>query len=124
KGVTLATFRAHYGKSKTVDDLKKITGTQLQKIYKSGYWDKVRGDELPSGVDYAVFDYAVNSGPGQAIKHLQEVVGVKVDGIIGPATLAAVNAANVTQQLYEPCDRRPQVPWGLPACTACRHVLR
>jgi lysozyme family protein len=45
---------------------------------------------LPAGVDLVVFDMAVNGGPGRAAKILQEVVGVKPDGGIGPMTLAAV----------------------------------
>ena len=50
----------------------------------------MKGDDLPEGVDYVVFDCAVNSGPGRAVKFLQEVVKVAADGAIGPKTLAAV----------------------------------
>ena len=59
-------------------------------IYRSQYWVAVRGDELPAGVDLAVFDGAVNSGPAQAIKWLQRALGVAVDGHIGEATLRAL----------------------------------
>jgi lysozyme family protein len=52
----------------------------------------VHGDDLPTGVDYVVFDAAINSGPGRAAKWLQEVVGVAADGAIGKSTLAAVAA--------------------------------
>jgi lysozyme family protein len=58
-------------------------------IYKDDYWDRVRGDELPSGVDLCVFDWAVNSGVSQASKALQRVLGVLDDGIIGSRTVAA-----------------------------------
>jgi len=61
-------------------------------MYKRKYWDAVKGDDLPEGVDYVVFDCAVNSGPGRAAKFLQEVVKVNADGAIGPATLKAVAA--------------------------------
>lgn len=71
KGVTLATFRRHFGANKSVNDLKNITQAQLEQIYRSGYWDKCRCDQLPSGVDYAVFDGAVNSGPGRSAIWLQ-----------------------------------------------------
>ena len=91
KGVTLETFRAfksnpHLSK----EDLKNISDEDLSTLYKKKYWDAVRADELKSGVDYCVFDVAVNSGPGRAIKFLQSCVGVTPDGGFGPATMAAV----------------------------------
>lgn len=92
KGVTLKTFRALVKKDATKDDLRRITDAQLAVIYRREYWDKVLGAELPSGVDHAVFDFAVNSGPRRAIEHLQSAVGARVDGRIGPATLAATRA--------------------------------
>ncbi len=62
-------------------------------IYRSQYWNAIRGDELPAGVDLAVFDGAVNSGPFQSIKWLQRALGnVEVDGQLGEATLAALAA--------------------------------
>lgn len=90
KGVTLATFRRHFGANKSVNDLKNITQAQLEQIYRSGYWDKCRCDQLPSGVDYAVFDGAVNSGPGRSAIWLQGAVGAVRDGGIGPNTLSKV----------------------------------
>jgi len=50
----------------TVADLKRITDAQVATVYKLHYWNKVKGDDLPSGVDYAVFEFAVNSGPKRA----------------------------------------------------------
>jgi lysozyme family protein len=57
-------------------------------LHKKKYWDKVCGDELPTGLDLAVFDLAVNSGPGRAAKMLQKILGVTQDGAIGPQTIA------------------------------------
>src|SRR5690606_31383462 len=94
KGITLATYRRYIKRNGTVDDLKALTTEQAGKVYKAQYWDKVRGDDLPSGLDYAVFDFAVNSGPAKAVKELQKVLGVTQDGIIGPITLEAARAAN------------------------------
>src|SRR5690606_10266721 len=93
KGVTLATYRACINKNGTKDDLRNITQAQLEKVYREQYWNKVRGDDLPSGVDYAVFDFAVNSGPSRAIKYLQRILLVPQDGIIGPQTMAALARA-------------------------------
>lgn len=90
KGITISTFRRHIKKDGTVADLKKMTTAQAVKVYKAEYWDKVRGDDLPVGVDYAVADFGVNSGPSRGIKHLQRAVGVTEDGVIGPATMAAI----------------------------------
>jgi len=79
--------------------VKRLESQELQDIYRQLYWNKIEGDELPAGLDYCVFDAAVNSGPGQAAKWLQralnKVDGAKLvdDGVIGPATLAAADIA-------------------------------
>lgn len=86
----------------------RIETAELREIYKAQYWDVVRGDDLPAGVDYVVFDGAVNSGPSQSAKWLQRALGtVKVDGEIGEATLAAVAAHPDHDRLIAAiCDRR------------------
>lgn len=104
KGITIATFRRYVKRSGTVAELKAISDADVAKVYRKHYWDKVRADELPGGLDYAVFDYAVNSGPGRAVKHLQEVLGVKQDGVIGPVTIAA--AFQAPGPITALCDRR------------------
>ncbi|RUY74008.1 glycoside hydrolase family 108 protein, partial [Mesorhizobium sp. M7A.F.Ca.CA.001.10.2.1] len=91
KGVTLTNFRRYVKADATKADLRKISDAQVATVYRRFYWDAVAGAELPDGVDYAVFDFAVNSGPGRAAKYLQAVVGVTQDGRIGPATIAAAN---------------------------------
>jgi len=68
-------------------DMKDLTVEDVAPIYKTGYWDKVKGDELPSGLDLCVFDFGVNAGPGRAAKYLQKMIGTVVDGGIGPNTL-------------------------------------
>lgn len=71
-------------------EVRKLTRAEAKEIYKSAYWDAIRGDDLPAGLDYAVFDFAVNSGPARAAKFLQRILGVGVDGIIGGITLRAI----------------------------------
>ena len=65
----------------------------VRSFYKANFWDKVRGDELPAGIDYLIYDFAVNAGVGRAVKTLQSAVGTNPDGVIGPATLAAVKSS-------------------------------
>lgn len=76
--------------------VKTVTTDEAKAIYKAKYWDSLRCDDLPSGVDYAVFDYGVNSGINRSAKVLQRIVGSKVDGVIGGMTLAAVARAEPT----------------------------
>lgn len=95
-GVTLATWRAWKHNVKlTADDLKVITQADATPLYKQNYWDTIDGDELPSGLDYAVFDFAVNSGVSRAVRVLQKVLGVDEDGILGSETLAATQSADI-----------------------------
>lgn len=75
-------------------------------IYRERYWETVRGDDLPGGVDLAAFDAAVNSGPARAGRWLQKAAGVKPDGAVGPVTLAAVNAADPLVLIHDMLDRR------------------
>lgn len=88
KGVTQRVYDA-YRKNidKPVQSVKNITNAEVEAIYKTQYWDAVKGDNLPAGVDLAVFDYAVNSGATRAAKALQKVMGVKQDGQVGQLTL-------------------------------------
>jgi lysozyme family protein len=76
-------------------------------IYRRQYWNKIRGDELPIGIDLVVFDGAVNSGPVQSIKWLQRALGVPADGLFGEATMAAIRACNDNDALIaDICGRR------------------
>ena len=92
-------------------DMKDLTVEDVAPIYKKEYWDKCRCDELESGVDWAVFDWAVNSGTGRAAKAIQKICGATQDGAIGPKTLALINTQDtnyvveefgkIRQQFYE-----------------------
>lgn len=112
RGITLATFRRHIKANATIEDLKAISPAQIKLIYKRGFWDTVHADELPSGVDYAVFDFSVNSGPMRAIKYLQialQSLGLykgTIDGLIGPMTLKAVHLADPKRLIDVLCDER------------------
>ncbi len=105
-GITIATFRSFIKRDGTVADLKAMTFEQAAVVYRAHYWDKVRGDDLPHGVDYAVFDFAVNSGPSRASKFLQKIVGVEQDGEIGPITLGATKSKDPATVSAALCDNR------------------
>jgi lysozyme family protein len=106
KGITIATFRRYIKPNATVADLKAMTQEQAVTIYKRHYWDAVSADQLPVGLDYAVADFAVNSGPGRAAQYLQRIVGVEADGRIGPATLAAVRRRSPVELIGLICHER------------------
>ena len=88
--------------------VRELTGDEHKAIYRE-YWDAIRGDDIPSGLDNAVFDPAVNSGPGQAAKWLQRAVGLSgadVDGAVGPVTLAAVGVTDTVETISRMCAQR------------------
>ena len=100
KGVTLATYRQYYGMSKTVENLKNIPFGHWKTIMKEGYWDKCRADEIVSQpVAEIAVDWCVNSGTS-GIRKVQEIAGTTADGIVGPKTIAAINAAD-PKDLFE-----------------------
>ena len=87
-GVTQRVWEEWVGHPVDEKEMRSLTPEKVAPMYKQKYWDKIRGDDLPSGVDMAVFDCCVNSGPGRAAKLLQHVLGLTEDGAIGPNTLA------------------------------------
>lgn len=92
-GVTQKTLAGHRGVANvTPSEVQALTIQEAADIYRKSYWIQSGGDLLPAGIDYMAFDYGVNSGPAQAVKSLQRVVGVSADGAIGSKTVAAVNA--------------------------------
>lgn len=65
-----------------------------------GLWDKYRYGEINSQiVANLMFDFAVHSGPSNANTAMQRIIGVTADGVMGSATLAAINKGN-EQQIY------------------------
>lgn len=107
KGITHKTYAAWLRvQNMPQKNVRDITDAEVAAIYLDQYWNTVRADSLPSGVDYAVFDFAVNSGPGRAARFLQRVVGVAEDGVIGQQTLAAVQSIGARQIVTELCSAR------------------
>ena len=91
-GVTKRVWEQWVGRESNEKEMRSLTPAMVEPLYKRKYWDACKCDDLPEGLDYLVFDFAVNAGPGRSIKTLQSAVGTTPDGIIGPKTLAAVRA--------------------------------
>ena len=113
-GCTKATWEAWVGHPVTKDDIKALTPNDVMPLYKVKYWDTIKGDDLPKGVDYAVFDYAINSGPSRAAKTLQSIIGAVADGQIGPSTLATIQLFEAVDLSEKICDNRLAFLQNLP----------
>lgn len=108
KGVTLATFRQVFGTSKTVTDLKNITDGQWHTIYKKYYWDRWKADQIGSQtIANLLVDWVWASG-SHGITKVQELLGVKTDGIVGPKTLDALNSKDRLVMFDKIWKRREQ----------------
>jgi lysozyme family protein len=89
-GITFSRLQLWRGKKITKDDVKSLSLDEARQIYLSHYWGFIRADSLPAGLDYTVFDFAVNSGPTRSVRMLQNMIGSKPDGDYGPATHIAL----------------------------------
>lgn len=105
-GVTQRVWEEFVGHPVSEADMRALTPEKVGKLYKQRYWDRVQADKLPKGVDYVVFDFAVNAGVGRAVKMLQSAVGSNPDGVIGPRTLASVNAMGAKELVNKYSDER------------------
>ena len=89
-GVTQKVWESWVGRESNEKEMRALTKTDVEPLYKRKYWDACRCDDLPTGLDYLVFDFAVNAGVGRSAKTLQSCVGVSVDGQIGNQTIEAI----------------------------------
>ena len=89
-GVTKKVYDEWTGSESTEQEMRDLTPEDVAPIYKKNYWDRVKGDSLPSGLDWACFDWAVNSGSGRPAKAVQRAVGATQDGAIGPQTIGLI----------------------------------
>lgn len=114
RGITQRTFDAWRKKTgKPKAPVKGISKAEAEDIIAMQYMDPVGFDDLPSGLDYAMADYSVNSGPAKAVKDLQKIVGVSADGIMGTMTLAAVSRYEPGKLIVALCNRRMAFVRGL-----------
>ena len=100
-GVTRNVWREWVNRDVDEAEMRSLTPEMVGPLYKAQYWDACHCSDLQRGVDYAVFDAAVNMGSGRAAKLLQAALGVTADGAIGRATIAAATAADPAELLEE-----------------------
>ena len=98
-GVTRNVWRDWVKRDVDEAEMRSLTPELVAPLYKARYWDACKCDDLMLGIDYCVFDAAVNMGPFRAAKLLQTALGVTADGVIGRATIAATTAADPTELL-------------------------
>ena len=89
-GVTKAVYEAWIGHPVSEAIMRGLTPTLVGPLYKRKYWDALKCDQLPIGLDLCVFDFGVNAGVSRSARYLQRLAGVGEDGIIGPATIKAI----------------------------------
>jgi len=112
-GVTAGAWGAYLGRPINSGEMQALTKDIVKPFYRQMYWDKVKGDDLPAGVDYAVFDFAVNAGVSRAAKFLQRSVGAVDDGVIGNGTLGKVAVTNKQRLLAAFADQKQRFYNGL-----------
>ena len=105
-GVTKATYEAYVNRPVDEAEMRSLTPDLVAPLYKKMFWNRVKGDDLPVGVDYCVFDFAVNSGVGRAAKGLQVALNLPADGIIGPITLHALEVRDPEDIIQQVCAER------------------
>ena len=110
QGITLATLRTWTGKpSLGVADIRNISAATVQAIYRADYWNRMRCDALPPGVDLMVFDHGVNTGTASAARLLQQALGMTgaaASGSVDAKTLAGSAEADPTALIGLLADRQ------------------
>lgn len=106
-GITIADYRKYVKAGATAPDVRTMTADEAKTIYRARYWDAQRCDDLPAGVDYAVFDYGVNSGIGRSGKVLRRVLSLPdTTHKVSDDVIAAARRADAKTLVAAICDER------------------
>jgi lysozyme family protein len=106
-GITIVDYRRYAKSDATAADVRGMAVDEAKAIYRKRYWDAQRCDDLPAGVDYAVFDYGVNSGIGRSGKVLRRVLHLPDDSsVVSDAVIAAARTADARALVSAICDER------------------
>jgi lysozyme family protein len=108
-GITIFDYRKYVKPGATAADVRAMTVGEAKQIYRARYWDAQRCDELPAGLDYAVFDYGVNSGVGRSAKVLRRLLGLPDRPVtISDDVIGATHAVDAMTLVGKICDERLQ----------------
>ena len=114
-GVTQRVWEEFVGHPVSEADMRALTPEKVAPMYKIKYWNPSYCAVLPKGLDYVIFDFAVNAGTGRSVKTLQSAIGVVADGVIGLKTMAAINASNAKDLITKFSDARADFYQGIVA---------
>ena len=112
-GITAHTLAAWRGRPVSAEEVRALPAEEAKEIYRAQYWNLMRCEDLPRGVDLAVFDFGVNAGPATAVKALQRAIGTMPDGAVGPFTLRAAQSADTRALVGAICQARLEFYRGL-----------
>jgi lysozyme family protein len=112
-GVTKRVWEEFVGHPVSEADMRALTPEKVGSMYKLKYWNPSYCEVLPKGLDYVVFDFAVNAGTGRSVKTLQQAIGCVADGVIGPKTMAAINDAEPKDLIAKFSDARADFYQGI-----------
>lgn len=102
------------GRKLTINDMRSLPLWFAEKVYKAKYWDALNCDQLEPGVDYAVFDYGVNSGVGRSGRVLRRVLGLSdTNSAVTADVITAANKRNASWLAAAVCDERLSYLKGL-----------
>lgn len=106
-GITIFDYRKYVKPDATAADVRAMTVEEARRIYRARYWEVQRCDELPVGLDYAIFDYGVNSGIGRSAKVLRRLLGLPDRPVnVDSEVIAAAHAADPATLVSKICDER------------------
>lgn len=106
-GITIYDYRKYVKPDATAADVRAMRLDEAKVIYRAKYWAAQRCDELPAGVDYAIFDYGVNSGIGRSGKVLRRCLKLPDNtSVVSDAVIAAARAVNPRQLISDICSER------------------
>lgn len=105
-GITIHDYRRYIKANGNANDVRHMKLADAAKIYRVRYWDALRCDELPAGLDYAVFDYGVNFGIGRAAKVMQRLTDTGAGSAMTDMTIAAIRKVSPQTLIARLCDER------------------